>query len=214
MFNKLSNRMYRFGRRAIAPFIIISIILFVYSFKPLYYFEIHNLDIPKTSGLDANIIKENYSYIIDYTTSHKKTEFDLPSLRYSNEGKAHFTDVRRLIQFLMYLCLGLGLLSIVGVVGALTLKEYNVFRYIGMWLIFIPLLLFLPFSLNFSGSFELFHRIFFRNDYWIFDPVSDPVINILPEDFFMHGTYMILGLITLMSLSFIILYMRFRREFK
>ena len=28
----------------------------------------------------------------------------------------------------------------------------------------------LPIVVNFEGSFVLFHKIMFNNDYWIFDP--------------------------------------------
>ena len=40
----------------------------------------------------------------------------------------------------------------------------------------------------------------FDNDYWIFDPNLDPVITILPEEFFLHAGVMILVLILLSSI--------------
>ena len=40
-------------------------------------------------------------------------------------------------------------------------------------------------------DFITFHQIVFRNNYWVFDYRSDPVINILPETFFMHCFIMI-----------------------
>lgn len=40
-------------------------------------------------------------------------------------------------------------------------------------------------ALNFDGAFTVFHSIFFPGkDNWLFDPVTDPVILILPEAFF------------------------------
>lgn len=30
------------------------------------------------------------------------------------------------------------------------------------------------------------HKVFFDNDYWLFDPKYDPVITILPDRFFLH----------------------------
>ena len=41
-------------------------------------------------------------------------------------------------------------------------------------------------ALDFESAFITFHQIVFRNNYWVFDYRSDPVINILPETFFMH----------------------------
>ena len=40
-------------------------------------------------------------------------------------------------------------------------------------------------ALNFDRAFTVFHSIFFPGkDNWLFDPVADPVILILPEAFF------------------------------
>ena len=46
-------------------------------------------------------------------------------------------------------------------------------------------------ALDFERAFITFHQIVFRNNYWVFDYRSDPVINILPETFFMHCFIMI-----------------------
>ena len=43
----------------------------------------------------------------------------------------------------------------------------------------------------------VFHRIFFRNDYWLFDSRTDPVILILPDAYFLHCALLILLLIVL-----------------
>ena len=45
----------------------------------------------------------------------------------------------------------------------------------------------------------IFHQIVFRNDYWIFNEATDPVITILPEAFFMHCFMMIVGIVMVIS---------------
>ena len=79
-------------------------------------------------------------------------------------------------------------------------------------LILLPMILMLPIVLNFSGSFVLFHKIMFDNDYWIFDPSLDPVINILPEEFFFHVGVMILILIIIASLTDYLIYKYLKKE--
>jgi integral membrane protein (TIGR01906 family) len=37
---------------------------------------------------------------------------------------------------------------------------------------------------NFDALFVGFHHLFFHNNYWLFDPATDPVINVLTEQFF------------------------------
>ena len=50
----------------------------------------------------------------------------------------------------------------------------------------------LPIAINFEKSFVLFHKLLFSNDYWVFDPEKDPIILMLPEEFFMHAACAIL----------------------
>ena len=79
-------------------------------------------------------------------------------------------------------------------------------------LIVTPLILMLPIVVNFEGSFILFHKIMFNNDYWIFAPNLDSVINILPEEFFFHAGLMILILIIIASLTNYLIYRFLKRE--
>ena len=39
--------------------------------------------------------------------------------------------------------------------------------------------------LDFTSLFTLFHKVFFRNDLWLFDPTTDYMIRMLPEGFFL-----------------------------
>ena len=55
-------------------------------------------------------------------------------------------------------------------------------------------------ALNWDRTFVTFHEIAFNNDYWLFDPATDPVINILPDLYFLHCAVMILALVILGSI--------------
>ena len=50
----------------------------------------------------------------------------------------------------------------------------------------IPLILGFFAFIDFDRLFVMFHQLVFSNDYWLFNPRLDPIINILPENFFMH----------------------------
>ena len=56
------------------------------------------------------------------------------------------------------------------------------------------------------------HRIFFRNDYWIFDAETDPVIRMLPEEFFLHCGLLIILLVLLQIAALQIAYRRLKHE--
>ena len=58
------------------------------------------------------------------------------------------------------------------------------------------------------------HKLLFTNDYWIFDPAKDPVINILPDSVFLAAGA---GIIVLMILGLVIsglLYRKHKKEAK
>lgn len=53
----------------------------------------------------------------------------------------------------------------------------------------------LPFALmNFDEFFISFHHLLFNNNDWLFNPTTDPIINVLTEEFF-AGCFAIGGII-------------------
>lgn len=192
--------------------IIITIVKFTVGFKQLYYFDINYLNIPILSGLSKEEIKENYDYMIDYNLGKDKEEFELPTIKSSEQGKIHFEEVRNIFQSMNKIFNILLVLSIIGVVINILDKNIEILKTTSKTLILLPMILMLPIVINFSGSFVLFHKIMFDNDYWIFDPSLDPVINILPEEFFFHAGVMILILIIIASLANYLTYRFLKRE--
>ena len=59
----------------------------------------------------------------------------------------------------------------------------------------------------------MMHKIFFRNDYWLFNPATDPIIKILPDTFFMHCGMMIVGIVLLINIIFEIVYRKKRKTY-
>lgn len=192
--------------------IITSIVKFTVGFKQLYYFDIDYLNISALSGLSKEDIKKNYDYMIDYNLDKNKKEFELPSIKYSENGKFHFEEVRDIFQILNKIFNISLLLSVIGLVINILNKNIEFLKITSRALILIPLILILPIVVNFDGSFVLFHKIMFNNDYWIFDPNLDPVINILPEEFFFHAGLMILILTIIASSTNYLIYRLLKRE--
>jgi len=192
--------------------IISTIIKFTVGFKQLYYFDIDYLNIPTLSGLSKEEIKKNYDYMIDYNLGKEEKEFELPSIKSSENGKIHFEEVRDIFQILNSIFNISLVISIISLVINIINKNFEIFKTTSKTLILLPLMLILPIVVNFEGSFILFHKIMFNNDYWIFDPNLDPVINILPEEFFFHAGLMILILIVIASLTNYLIYKILKRE--
>ncbi|HBY3284614.1 TPA: TIGR01906 family membrane protein, partial [Clostridioides difficile] len=172
--------------------IIVGVINFTVGFKQLYYFDIDYLNISELSGLSKDDIKLNYDYLIDYNLNKNVSEFKLPTLKSSPQGKIHFEEVRNIFQNINKLAKLLLVVSLVGIILSVKNKNIKILKTTSITLIIMPLLLTVPILLNFEKSFIIFHKLLFRNDYWIFNPDLDPVINILPEEFFFHSGMMIL----------------------
>ena len=72
---------------------------------------------------------------------------------------------------------------------------------LGVWLV-IGVLLGIAFSIDFTTCFTIFHKLFFTNNLWIFNPETDYMIRMLPEGFFYDmvmriGLCFIIGLVLL-----------------
>lgn len=71
--------------------------------------------------------------------------------------------------------------------------------------------------LDFNQVFTVFHKIFFDNDLWIFDPATDYMIRMLPEGLFYDfviriGSFFVGGLLILLLLSVGVPYLMKRTE--
>lgn len=178
-----------------AIFVICISTKLVIIFKPLYHFEIKNLDIEKHSGFSKNKILENYDYIIKYISNPKYQEFKLPSIPYSKYGQIHFQEVKHIFNYMNILIPITGIISFVGIYASIKLENLMFIKQTYHILLLFAAISSISFIINFDDLFNLFHKIFFRNDYWIFDPKIDPVINMLPQEFFYHSAILILSIV-------------------
>lgn len=179
---------------------IISVsVVFTLAFRPLYYLDISALDISEQSGYSEEEIRENYDVLIDYNMSLGKDKLEFPTLAMSEPGRIHFEEVRDIFNIFKYMAMAGVVLSIGGIVFCIRRKEYRYLKLTSILAIALPAVLGLLVALNWDWAFVTFHHIAFDNDYWIFDPLTDPVITILPDTFFMHCALMILGCVVLGS---------------
>lgn len=179
---------------------IISVsVVFTLAFRPLYYLDISALDISEQSGYSEEEIRENYDVLIDYNMSLGKDKLEFPTLAMSEPGRIHFEEVRDIFNIFKYMAMAGVVLSIGGIVFCIRRKEYRYLKLTSILAVALPAVLGLLVALNWDWAFVTFHHIAFDNDYWIFDSLTDPVITILPDTFFMHCALMILGCVVLGS---------------
>ena len=212
----------RVRRNSVLLGVIIGLLLLVFmtalavglllSNNLLYRLDMALLDIPETSGLPEEVILRNYNAVKNYLSPFSNDDFVMPDLPASVEGVNHFGDAKAVINAL-YIAGGVSLVLIVLLMlvfrkrmGVKTLRSAAVTSFL------VPLAAGTAALADFDSFFVIFHEIFFRNDDWLFDPFTDPVINILPIEYFLHCAITIAIMWLLGSLFFFILSVRRKRR--
>ncbi len=186
-------------------FISIGVIAAI-NFRFLYYKDIDNLNISKTSGLEKDVIIENYDALIDYNSPFYKGDLEFPSLPSSPDGLQHFIEVKNIFIAFYYIAAISIIISLIIIIYKHHKKENSYLLVSSITVLVIPIIAALGSFINFDAIFVLFHKIFFRNDLWLFDPAKDPVINILPDTFFFHCLLVIVAFVLLGSILLLISY--------
>lgn len=185
--------------------IISIVVLIVLNTTITYKYIIYRYNLVTYTGLSSEILMDNYKTIIYYLQNPFSKELSLEYFPMSNFGKIHFGEVKQIFIALYIISIGF---IIVITIKLITNKNNNLKKMVlntfnsasNIILIFIVSISLMS-VVDFSKIFNGFHKIFFRNDYWIFDPRIDSVINALPQELFIIE----LGLIITFLIIFIVI---------
>jgi integral membrane protein (TIGR01906 family) len=175
--------------------------------RPFYYAHIDALALER-SGFTAQQIRTAYDQVLDYLTLPGKP-FGTGELAHSAEGEAHFADCKVLFDLNAGVLIGSALC-----VGAILLlrrlgKAPSLRRaafFAGAGAITLPLAVGGLAALDFNRAFVIFHHIFFPGkDNWMFDPRTDEIILVLPQEFFRNCAILIGAGLLVMSVALMIL---------
>lgn len=118
----------------------------------------------------------------------------------SESGRSHFEEVKKIFDLFGWTLIITFGLTLIVTVRFVRKKEWLWLRIAGILCIVLPAFLGIMIAVNWEYVFVTFHQLVFNNDYWLFDPTTDPIINILPDVYFMHCTIMIFVLVMAGSL--------------
>lgn len=180
-------------------FISMAVVITI-NFRPLYYLDVTFLNIDTMSGLSKSEIIRNYNALIDYSSPFFQGALVFPTLAASESGLSHFADVKNIFTLFYYLGASSLVLGIIIIVYKVKKNDYSFLIVSSITSIVLPVILALFMAINFDKAFIVFHKIAFRNNDWLFDPSTDPVINILPDTFFMHSALLIILIVLLLSI--------------
>lgn len=193
--------------------IISAAVILTLNFRPLYYFDINYFHLTEQTGYSEEIIRKNYDVLIDYNSVFYNDALNFPDFPMSEQGRIHFVEVKQIFVFIEAFLFPISLsLSLFGL-WKLKKQKPVFLKLTSVLSLALPIIAGLLIALNWNRAFVLFHKLFFNNDYWIFDATTDPIIRILPDGFFMHCAMMILLLIILGSLSCFLIYVKRVKHF-
>ena len=183
---------------AVIAALIFSIWVAVYGDNEYRFYKKEYQKYEVTKDLDMNI--DHVMYVTDHMMKYLIGKEEELSVVTTVEGKEqdffnerdrlHMSDVRNL--FLGGIKVGVVCLIVAAVILAVLEKREKDWKRLffvtysialGVWLV-IGLLLGIAFSIDFTTCFTIFHKLFFTNDLWIFNPETDYMIRMLPEGFF------------------------------
>lgn len=179
----------------LTAFLISGAVIITLACRPLYYLDIKTLHIAEESGYSEAEIRENYDTLIDYNLLPWQKELEFPTMSMSEYGKIHFQEVKVIFQLFQITFVSSFLLMMVGIFIKRKKREYGYLKWAGFLTIAIPTFIGIFVAVCWDQVFVWFHELVFRNDYWLFDPATDPVITILPDAFFMHCAMLILTIV-------------------
>ena len=166
----------------------LAILVTIYLAWILYPFEISWLNLTNRVHLKSDIIQYNFHILMDYLTNPFNPVLEMPDFPSSEPGLHHFVVVKGLF----HLAQGVAIVTLP--IFYLFWKQVIQKGFLSLYRRGLLIMLSLPLVLGLVGVFigfeqffTLFHQILFvGDDTWLFDPAKDPVILILPEDFFLH----------------------------
>ena len=169
--------------------------------RPFYYAHIAFFDLTRY-GVSVEQIKTAYNEMMNFCLGFSE-EFSVGVLAFSKSGMEHFADVRRLFQLNLWV-LGLSFAALIVLLAVCRKKKLcsapvkghgpGFWAAVGLASVFV--IIGGLAALDFDKAFVVFHSIFFPGKTnWIFDWRTDPIILLLPQDFFMNCAILILALI-------------------
>lgn len=170
--------------------------------RPFYYAHIQALSLPEYTGLSVEQIKQAFDEMLDFCLGLRE-EFSVGVLPWSESGRSHFADVRGLFQLdLLLLALSAAALIVLFLIARhknlvparLLGRGPGFWAAVGLGAVFLAVGALA--ASDFDRAFVIFHTIFFPGKTnWLFDWRTDPIILLLPEDFFRNCAILILALL-------------------
>lgn len=167
--------------------------------KFIYYYSIDKYNLEKIANISKEMLIVDFDRLINYLQNPFIEKLKFNNFPMSINGEFHFYEVKKIFLWIYVITISITLLFIILVMinkfNKRKIHIYKILNYGANTLIITIISLLTIMTIDFSKAFIVFHKIFFNNDYWIFDERTDPIIKVLPEEVFMLYALVIIGLV-------------------
>ncbi|MFQ6365390.1 TIGR01906 family membrane protein [Lactococcus lactis] len=182
--------------------IALSVTLTIFLAIPLFFGEIFWYQLTDLVQMTAGKIGHNFLILMNYLINPLEKKLSMPDFPSSASGLHHFAEVKNLFMLVFFLTIILIPFIIRFMKENLSLVFHNALRVVMLFPLAIGVIAWL---IGFDQFFVAFHEVLFRDNSWLFDPATDPIISVLPEQFFMHSFLIFL---LIYELIFFVIYRR------
>ena len=185
-------------------------------FRPFYYWHIAPLNLTHMAGLTTQQVKAAYNAMMDYCIGLTDT-FSAGVLPFSESGAGHFADVQKLFVLDLRVLVAAAILLTV-MLAVFRKEKLRLLGHTPGFLSAVGLGVSISVvgalaALDFDKAFYVFHKLFFPGkDDWLFDTRTDPVVLMLPEEFFRNCAILIFAVILLGCTGLLLWDCRTRRK--
>ena len=182
--------------------IALSVTLTIFLAIPLFFGEIFWYQLTDLVQMTAGKIWHNFLILMNYLINPLETKLSMPDFPSSASSLHHFAEVKNLFMLVFFLTIILIPFTIRFIKENLSIVFHNALRVVMLFPLAIGVIAWL---IGFDRFFVAFHEVLFRDNSWLFDPATDPIISVLPEQFFMHSFLIFL---LIYELIFFVIYRR------
>lgn len=190
----------------VALFTIGLSVIISLNLRNVYSYSIDKYSLTEIGQLSKDALMSDYKILLNYLQNPFIEKLKFNNFIMSNNGEFHFYEVKKIFLNIYLIIIVIALIFII--IGFILknfnrkLYLFNILNYGANTLIGIITVLLTSIFVDFSKAFIVFHKMFFNNDYWIFDSKTDPIIDVLPEEVFKLYAIIVIAFV----LGFIILY--------
>lgn len=164
--------------------IITFCIAFTINFRPLYWWFVEHEQLASLLDLSSVTLKQMYQTLLAYLNYPWISKLSL-DISISYDAMRHFEDVKRLFLINYSLLFITTVPTWYYLTNLIKQKKVWILRQKIVLCLYVLSVILVCLVLDFERFFVFFHKLLFTEQNWIFDPQIDPIILVLPSDFFL-----------------------------